>query len=223
MADPPEANDEQGSNGSRSKIMSSILDPKLLAGEAMGCVEFWSPLGLTVIVLWLLYRPDRFHPTVDSAVLSAHHLTANASNRPTSLRYDLAIELGLRNSHRRLSIRYLDMSATAFYNGTRLGPTTDALPTPFRQGPKNTTVLHPAFRGTVAVDSIVAAELERKLAAGMLHVTVRVSMTLLYKVWLVSEIFFYDYDCRLCLPPPRDDAAPAVADGATECMAVSYL
>lgn len=110
------------------------------------CVEFWTPLCFTAIILWLLYRPDRFHPSVDSAVLAALHPTLPASNASPSssdqsLRYDLAVRLSLHNSHSRLSIRYLDISATAFYNGsTRLGPSSDAFPTPFRQRPKNRTV-----------------------------------------------------------------------------------
>lgn len=104
------------------------------------CVQFWTPLGTTVIILWLLYRPDLFYPTVDSAVLTALDLTKNRQQQP-SLRYDLAVDLSFRNSNRFLSIWYLDISATAFYNGTtKLGPAFDALPTPFCQGPKNTTV-----------------------------------------------------------------------------------
>uniref|UniRef100_A0A0E0HAW3 Uncharacterized protein n=1 Tax=Oryza nivara TaxID=4536 RepID=A0A0E0HAW3_ORYNI len=84
---------------------------------------------------------------------------ANATeDQPSSrqLVYDLAVDLSFRNAHRCLSIRYLD---------TKLGPADDALPL-FRQNPKNTTVLHPAFRGVVAVDGGTAAELEREAAEG---------------------------------------------------------
>lgn len=116
-------------------------------------VQFWTPLGFTVVVLWLFYRPDRFHPSIDSAVLAALHTTTPASNASSDgsslLRYDLAVGLSLHNSHRRLSIRYLDVSATAFYNGSnRLGPSDDAFPTPFRQRPKNTTVCNELYSHT---------------------------------------------------------------------------
>lgn len=63
---------------------------------------------------------------------------------------------------------------------------------------------------------MVAAELERELAAGTVHVRVSVSLALLYKVWLFSEVFFYDYDCWLWFPSPRD-ASPAVFDAGTRC------
>lgn len=116
------------------------------------CVQFWTQFSITFILLWLLYRPDRFHPRIDSAVLAALHLTAAAppppanatEDQPSSrqqLVYDLAVDLSFRNAHRRLSIRYLDVGATAFYGDTKLGPADDALPL-FRQGPKNTTVTY---------------------------------------------------------------------------------
>ncbi|CAL4896082.1 unnamed protein product [Urochloa decumbens] len=181
---------------------------------AWQCVQFWTPLTVIVILLWLIYRPDRFRPRVDSAVLAALQLDQPAQQ----LRYDLAVDLSFRNSHRRLTIRYLDVGATAFYNGTKLGPADDALPAPFRQGPKNTTVLHPAFRGAVAVDSGVAAELEGELAAGTVHLRVSVALTLMYKVWLAKDVFFYKYDCWLWFPPPANDT-PAVFNAGTQCWA----
>ncbi|CAL4910705.1 unnamed protein product [Urochloa decumbens] len=188
---------------------------------AWQCVEFWTPLTVIVLLLWLIYLPDRFHPHVDSAVLAALQLEAPANAtvvQPAQLRYDLAVDLSFRNSHRRNTIRYLDVGATALYNGTKLGPADDALPAPFRQGPKNTTVLHPAFRGAVPIDSGVAAELGRELAAGTVHVGVTVELTLMYKVWLAKEVFFYKYDCWLWFPPPAN-AAPAVFNAGTQCWA----
>lgn len=97
---------------------------------AWNCVEFWTPITGTFLIYWLIYRPDRFHPYTGSAVLTAFDLT-NA----TTLQYDLAVDLSFRNSHH-LSIRYLDVAASVFYNGTRLGPTDDALPS-FIQRRKN--------------------------------------------------------------------------------------
>ncbi|CAL5097363.1 unnamed protein product [Urochloa decumbens] len=187
---------------------------------AWRCVEFWTPLTAIVVLLWLVYRPDHFHPRVDSAVLAALRVEApaNATVQPARLRYDLSVDLSFRNSHRRHTIRYLDVGAAAFYNGTKLGPADDALPAPFRQGPKNTTVLHPAFRGAVPVDADVAAELGRELAAGTVHVRVTVELTLMYKEWLAEEVVFYKYDCWLWFPPPANDT-PAVFNAGTQCCA----
>ncbi|XBI42476.1 hypothetical protein VPH35_126805 [Triticum aestivum] len=171
---------------------------------AWGCVELWTPLSVTFLIYWLVYRPDRFHPCIDSAVLAAFDLTDATT---TTLHYDLAVDLSFRNSHR-LPIRYLDVTASVFYNGTRLGPSDDALPS-FLQGRKNTTVLHPAFHGVVTVDSGVAAELQRERAAGTVHLKVTVSLALMYKVLFVKDVFFYKYDCWLWFPPPRNHT-PAV-------------
>uniref|UniRef100_A0A0E0PIS1 Uncharacterized protein n=1 Tax=Oryza rufipogon TaxID=4529 RepID=A0A0E0PIS1_ORYRU len=113
---------------------------------------------------------------------------ANATeDQPSSrqLVYDLAVDLSFRNAHRRLSIRYLD---------TKLGPADDALPL-FRQNPKNTTVLHPAFRGVVAVDGGTAAELEREAAEGTVHVK---------KVQFDSHnIDSIRYGSRSCIPETK--------------------
>nr|CAB3459937.1 unnamed protein product [Digitaria exilis] len=186
---------------------------------ACQCAWFWMPLTAVVISLWLIYRPDLFRPRVDSAVLAAFALDAPPSTGThLLLRYDLAVDLSFRNSHGRLAIEYLDVGAAAFYNGTKLGDD-EAMPAaPFQQGPKSkdTTVLRPAFRGVVPVDAGVAAELERELAAGTVHVRVTVALTLMYKVWLVDQVFFYKYDCWLWFPPPADDA-PAIFDAGTQC------
>lgn len=213
-----EAGSITNDGGGRSWLSAAVGFGKGLFGCFKGlfecawqCVQFWTPLTVTIVLLWLIYRPDRFRPRVDSAVLSEMSLAGG------QLRYDLAADLSFRNSHGRLTIRYLDVGATAFYNGTRL-PTDDALPAPFHQGPKNTTVLHPSFRGAVAVDSGVAAELERELAAGTVHVRVSVALTLMYKVSLVKEVFFYKYDCWLWFPPPTK-AKPAVFNAGTQCWA----
>uniref|UniRef100_J3M4S8 Late embryogenesis abundant protein LEA-2 subgroup domain-containing protein n=1 Tax=Oryza brachyantha TaxID=4533 RepID=J3M4S8_ORYBR len=313
---------------------------KCMAKRTWQCVKFWTPLSVTFLILWLFFRPDRFHPRVDSGVLSALHLAdGNATDHQRQLLYDLAVDLSFRNAHRRLSIRYLDIAATAFYGATKLGPADDALPAPFRQGPKNTTgwqrapipdtrrvfapledgygiisfpagikmgknsspvgmadecvvgygyptvmqtgknlssragtgmgtgqiltrgdenvlpipdgyiplpslggighgflpigtlligrlqsliackVVHPSFRGTVDVDSSVAAELDREVASGTVHVKVRVALTLVYKVWLARDVYFYKYDCWLWFPPPAN-ATPAVFAAGTQCWAV---
>ncbi|CAL4981357.1 unnamed protein product [Urochloa decumbens] len=178
---------------------------------AWQCVQFWTPLSVTVLLLWLIYRPDRFHPYIDDAVLAALDLThGNATAR--NLRYDLSLGLGFRNSHSRLSILYLDVGATAFYNDTKLGTAVNSLPN-FRQPPKNTTVWHPAFQGTLdGFSGKAAAELERERASRVVHVRVRVDLTLMYKVWFVENVVFYVYDCWLWFSLPHKDA-PALFHG----------
>ncbi|XP_044968963.1 uncharacterized protein LOC123428936 [Hordeum vulgare subsp. vulgare] len=190
-------------------VLFKILSPCLK--WTWNCVKFWTPISATFLVYWLIYRPDRFHPHAGTTVLAAFDLTDGA----TTLQYDLAVDLSFRNSHH-LSIRYLDVAASLFYNGTRLGPTDDPLPS-FIQRRKNTTVLHPAFHGAVTVDSGVAAELQRECAAGTVHLRITVSLTLVYKVLFVKDVFFYEYDCWLWFPPPRKTPRRHSSTGTTPC------
>ncbi|CAN6237230.1 unnamed protein product [Urochloa humidicola] len=178
---------------------------------ALECVQFWTPLSLTFLLLWLLYRPDRFHPYVDDAVLAALDLAHDHDNASSIVHYDLSVGLNFRNPHSRLSIKYLDVGATAFYNRTKLGSAVNSLPS-FRQPPKNTTVWHPAFRGVAVLSGEVAAQLGRERAAGVVPVRVTVYLTLMYKVWPVKDVVFYKYDCWLWFSPPRKDA-PALFHG----------
>uniref|UniRef100_K3Y265 Late embryogenesis abundant protein LEA-2 subgroup domain-containing protein n=1 Tax=Setaria italica TaxID=4555 RepID=K3Y265_SETIT len=154
---------------------------------AWGCLELWTPLSVTFIMYWLIYRPDHFHPRIDSAVLATLDLT-NAT-----IRYDLAVDLSFRNT-RRVAIRYLDVAASIF---------------------------HPTFHGVVPVDPAVAAELQREIEAGTVHIRVTVSLTLMYKVLFVRDVFFYKYDCWLWFPPPRNHT-PALfpGNGGTKCWRV---
>ncbi|KAF7081809.1 hypothetical protein CFC21_085725 [Triticum aestivum] len=179
-----------------------------------GLTQQLMPIPTTLIIYWLVYRPDRFHPRIDSAILTAFDLT-NAT-----LQYDLDVDLSFRNSHR-LAIRYLDVAASVFYNGTRLGPTDDALPS-FIQGRKNTTVLHPAFHGVVTVDSGVAAELQRESTVGTVHLRVTVSLTLMYKVLFIKDVFFYKYDCWLWFLAPRNDTPALFFADADMCWRADY-
>uniref|UniRef100_J3M4T8 Uncharacterized protein n=1 Tax=Oryza brachyantha TaxID=4533 RepID=J3M4T8_ORYBR len=199
---------------------------KCILKFAWQSVRFWTPLSITFVILWLLYGPDRFHPRVDSGVLAALHLAAPAAGDNATdhqLLYDLAVDLSFRNAHRRLSIRYLDIAATAFYGGAKLGPADDALPSPLLQGPKNTTVrAAPVVPRAVFVDSGTAAELEREMAEATVHVKVNVALTLKYKVWFVADVYFYMYDCWLWFPPPAT-ATPAVFAAGTQCWAVKKL
>ncbi|OEL16540.1 hypothetical protein BAE44_0022441 [Dichanthelium oligosanthes] len=138
------------------------------------------------------------------------------------LRYDLAVDLSFRNSHGRLTIRYLDVGAAAFYNGTKLRPADDVLQAPFHQGPKNTTV-----RAAPGVPWRRGRGLRRGGGAGAgarggdgarEAVRISVALTLMYKVWLAKEVFFYKYDCWIWFPPPAN-ATPAVFDAGAQCWA----
>jgi hypothetical protein len=79
-----------------------------------------------------------------------------------------------------------------------------------------------SFHGTVAVFPSVAAEVERERAAGLVHLRVRVSLKLQYKIGRIQRILAhsYRYDCWMWFQPPPSNVVPAVFDAGTQCLAV---
>ena len=65
---------------SERSIVSTALSAAL--GQVWECIEFWTPLTSVIIILWLLYRPDHFYPTVDSAVLATLNSHSRLSQPP---------------------------------------------------------------------------------------------------------------------------------------------
>lgn len=79
-------------------------------------------------------------------------------------------------------------------------------------------VLHPAFRDAVAIEnpSAVAQQLAQ---GGDLHMRVRLSLTLMYKVTFYKDVRFYTYDCWFAFPPLTNASSPAVfiGNGSSYC------
>ncbi|CAL4990852.1 unnamed protein product [Urochloa decumbens] len=175
---------------------------------AWHCTQFWTTLSISAIVIWLVYRPYYFHPNVDSAVLNTLNLTTNS----TGLQYDLAVDMSFHNSGTSTS-----GPPPSMVEPSSAPPTTPSRHPSAKDQKTQPYVLHPTFQGTVAaVDSSVAAELERELAAGTVHIRVSASLTIKYKVGLIKQISFYKYDCWLWFRPPQVNA-PAIFDAGTRC------
>lgn len=97
-------------------------------------------LILTSMILGFGFSPYHFHPRVDSAVLTALDISTPPPKSTNALRYNLSVDLGFHNSYRHLRFRYLEVTTTAFYGDFMLDFPDSSFPTPFRQGPMNTTV-----------------------------------------------------------------------------------
>lgn len=116
------------------------------SGCQWGCLGVVSAvIILTSLILGFAFSPYHFHPRVDSAVLAAFDTSTPPPKSTNALHYNLSVDLGFRNSYRHLKFRYLDVTTTAFYGDDfMLGfPDSSSFPTPFHQGPKNTTVRTP--------------------------------------------------------------------------------
>lgn len=98
-------------------------------------------VGVTALVLWLVYRPYRVRVAVDGAALTiSDNLTSS---------YDLAVNFSVRNPNRRVGVRYHRLEARVHYDGDD-GYQWAELPR-FYQGHKNTT-----FLGPVVIEGVSA-------------------------------------------------------------------
>ncbi|XP_022144729.1 NDR1/HIN1-like protein 10 [Momordica charantia] len=94
--------------------------------------------GLAVLIIWLVFRPNKVKFHVTDTKLTQFNLTDN------QLRYNLALNLTVRNPNNRIGVYYDTIEAAAVYKDQRLQ--TQWLP-PFYQGHKTTAVLAPTFDG----------------------------------------------------------------------------
>ena len=107
------------------------------------CLSVLVVCVILVPVYWLIVAlgPLSFYPRVDSAVLAA--LDSSTTPPPDStdaIRYNLSVDLSFNNSHPQVEIQYLSVAVAAFYGDFMLGLPDRTFPTPFSQGPSNTTV-----------------------------------------------------------------------------------
>jgi hypothetical protein len=98
-------------------------------------------IGLIFLIFWLIFRPRNVKFYVTEASLTQFNFTAGKN---TTLHYNLALNMSVRNSNKKFGIHYDTIEATAYYEDQRFG--TDTLP-PFYQGHKNTSFLNPVFVG----------------------------------------------------------------------------
>ncbi|XP_010553584.1 PREDICTED: protein YLS9 [Tarenaya hassleriana] len=97
-------------------------------------------LGLAVLIFWLVVRPQpvKFH-VIGASLTRFDHATSD-----NNLRYNLALNVTVRNPNKRLGVYYDRIEARAYYEDKRFSTVTL---TPFYQGHKNTTTLNPLFEG----------------------------------------------------------------------------
>ncbi|XP_057499765.1 NDR1/HIN1-like protein 10 [Actinidia eriantha] len=111
-------------------------------------------VGLAAFFFWLILRPNRVRFHVTDAQLTQFDL--NTTNN--LLRYDLALNLTIRNPNKHIGIYYDRLEARAFYEGQRFA----AAPlTRFYQRKKNTTVLSIPFKG----ENVVVLNGDKRLSA----------------------------------------------------------
>ncbi|XP_020581443.1 NDR1/HIN1-like protein 3 [Phalaenopsis equestris] len=169
-------------------------------------------LGIIVLILWLVFRPNELKVAVEDAKLTSFDLS-NSSN----LNYNLSLSISIRNPNRRISIYYDQIEAVALYDGSRFGYD-GSLPV-FFQGHKNTTVISPRFGGQAVSLGAVSGTYEREKKEGNFYVDVKLNARIRLKVKFVKVGHFKPkFDCKLKLPvPPAKGGSPATVFERTEC------
>ncbi|PKA65380.1 Putative syntaxin-24 [Apostasia shenzhenica] len=169
-------------------------------------------LGVIVLILWLVFRPNELKVYVDDAALTTFNLTDSSA-----LRYNLTLAVSIRNPNSRISIYYDRFEAQALYDGNRFG-FDGSLPL-FFQGHKNTTVVNPRFAGQAVALGAVAGTFEREKGEGSFNVEVKMEASIRLKVKFVKVGHFKPkFDCKVKLPaPPAKGGPPAPAFERTRC------
>nr|BAG15858.1 harpin-induced protein [Bruguiera gymnorhiza] len=133
-------------------------------------------IGIAILVIWLVLRPNKIKFHVTDATLTQFNITAN-----NTLQYNLALNLTVRNPNKRIGIYYDKIDAAAFYEGNRFG---HALLTPFYQGHKNTSVLSHVLQGQhlLLLGTDELTQFNQEKTAGLYSIDVKLYMRIRLKV-----------------------------------------
>ncbi|KAE8689947.1 Protein YLS9 [Hibiscus syriacus] len=186
---PPAANYHRPSRSSGCGCGCCLL--KLLLKIIISLVVI---IGLAVLIFWLIFRPNEVKFHVTDARLNEFSLDNQ------TLRYDLAVNITVRNPNRRIGIHYDRIEARAYYEDQRL----QSVPlTSFYQGHKNTSFLNAVFRGEqfVRLGSDEAADYNEERISGIYSIDVKLYLRIRFKVGRVRTSRFRPrIDCDLKVP-----------------------
>ncbi|CDP10611.1 unnamed protein product [Coffea canephora] len=153
-------------------------------------------LGIIILVLWLIFRPNKVKFYANDAELTQFDL----SNTNNTLYYNLAVNMTVRNPNKRIGIYYDRIEANAFYQGQRLK--TVELDS-FYQPHKNTSSLHAVFQGQqlVTPGSDEASNYNDDKSSGLYNIDVELYMRIRLKFgWVKSPKFKPKIKCDLEIP-----------------------
>ncbi|KAI3838528.1 hypothetical protein MKX03_016230 [Papaver bracteatum] len=140
-------------------------------------LSFLIGLGLIALVIWFILRPNPVQFRIDDASLTQFNVTDN-----NILHYNLALALNLRNPNKKVGFHYDQIEVRAFYDGQRFD---SVMLTPFYQGHKNTTILHPVFEGQRLLPSVQGAYNKDK-TDGKFKLKVKLYLKMRFKVGFIN-------------------------------------
>ncbi|KAJ3677926.1 hypothetical protein LUZ60_001729 [Juncus effusus] len=153
-------------------------------------------LGIIVLVLWLVLRPNPIKVHATSASLTQFDL----SNGST-LQYNLTVDMSIRNPNKRIGLYYDSIETQAYYDGSRFG--FDTIP-PFYQGHKNTSSIEPAFQGTqLLLGNSLSSTYSKEKNDGYYNVELKINAKIRLKIWKFKIHHVKPkVTCKLKLPVP---------------------
>ncbi|WCJ34205.1 Late embryogenesis abundant (LEA) hydroxyproline-rich glycoprotein family [Euphorbia peplus] len=133
-------------------------------------------VGIAILIFWLVVRPNKVKFHVTEATLSEFNVDAN-----NNLRYNLAMNITVRNPNKKIGIYYDYIEARAYYEDQRFA--VDTL-NPFYQGHKNTSVLSPVFRGQhlLVLSGDRLSDFNAEKTSGIYSIDVKVHFKIRFKI-----------------------------------------
>ncbi|KAL8039868.1 hypothetical protein ABFX02_10G064400 [Erythranthe guttata] len=160
-------------------------------------------VGLAVLIIWLIFRPSTVKFYAADATLTQFSLDNS------TLHYNLALNLTIRNPNKRIGIYYDQIEARAFYHGQRFS--TVQLPN-FYQGHKNTTSQIAEFKGQqiVLLGTKEMKDYNEEKISGRYEIDVKLYLKIrlkfrFVKSWRVKP----KIDCDLKIPLTSNGTAAA--------------
>nr|WCF34209.1 late embryonic abundant protein 2.4 [Phoenix dactylifera] len=206
---PPEQHYEQRHRSCYCCLLSTLIKT---------IIAFCLALGITLLVLWLVFRPSKVEVSVEKASLTSFNLTTS----PTNLYYNLSADISIRNPNKRIGICYDWLEADPYYQGHRFD--WEALPS-FYQGHKNTTMLYPVLKGNSAIglgDSDIE-EFKKENETSFFNVDIWLIGQVRYKFGSVTtRRYTMRVKCELGLPLAAHRTSGASSFTRTECDVVDY-
>ncbi|XP_010246801.1 PREDICTED: protein YLS9-like [Nelumbo nucifera] len=169
-------------------------------------------LGITVLVLWLVLRPNKMKFYVVTADLSEFNLTNG-----NTLNYNLSLNMAVRNPNKRIGIYYDRLEAVASYQGERFA--WDNLPH-FYQGHKNTTNIPVNFHGqpVVVLDGSDILTFDAEKSSGLFYIDVKIYSRIRFKIGSIkTRRIKPEIECELRIPLSSNATTLATRFESTKC------
>ncbi|XP_030484105.2 NDR1/HIN1-like protein 3 [Cannabis sativa] len=174
-------------------------------------------VGIAALIIWLIFRPNQIKFHVTDAKLTQFNLTDSTTN---NLRYNLALNITIRNPNKRIGVYYDRIEARAFYEGQRFS---SIQLEKFYQGHKNTSVLSPVFnsQNLIVLNAEELAEFNQEKSSGTYSIDVKLYLRVRFKFGVIKTWRFKPrIECDLKVPLSAADGKSTVGLGAfqrTKC------